>query len=95
MKDVCAGVPVCSSLRQRKEEHMERTSREACNISPAGLMTPRDAAVYIGVKINTLAVWRMTNKYGLPFVKLGKVVRYRKADLDEWINKNVSTDRAD
>ena len=74
---------------------MERTNKEACNISPAGLMTPRDAAVYIGVKINTLAVWRMTNKYGLPFVKLGKVVRYRKTDLDEWINKNVSADRAD
>ena len=35
---------------------MERTCREACNISPAGLMTPRDAAVYIGVKINTLGV---------------------------------------
>ena len=66
--------------------------KETCNFTPAGLMTPRDAAVYIGVKINTLAVWRMTNKYGLPFVKLGKVVRYRKTDLDEWINKNVSTD---
>ena len=69
--------------------------KENCNFTPAGLMTPRDAAVYIGVKINTLTVWRMTNRYGLPFVKLGKVVRYRKADLDEWINKNVSTDRAE
>ncbi|MBQ8347341.1 MAG: helix-turn-helix domain-containing protein [Alphaproteobacteria bacterium] len=58
-------------------------------------MTPRDAAVYIGGKINTLAVWRMTNKYDLPFVKLGWVIRYRKTDLDEWINKNVSTDRAE
>lgn len=69
--------------------------KETCNFTPAGLMTPRDAAVYIGVKINTLAVWRMTNRYGLPFVKLGKVVRYRKTDLDEWINKNISTDRAE
>ena len=64
---------------------MERTCREACNISPAGLMTPRDAAVYIGVKINTLAVWRMTNKYGLRYLKLGKAIRYRKEDLDEWL----------
>ena len=85
MKDVCAGVSVCSSLRQRKEEHMERTNKEACNISPAGLMTPRDAAVYIGVKINTLAVWRMTNRYGLRYLKLGKAIRYRKDDLDEWL----------
>lgn len=64
---------------------MERTCREACNISPAGLMTPRDAAVYIGVKINTLAVWRMTNRYGLRYLKLGKAIRYRKDDLDEWL----------
>ena len=64
---------------------MERTCREACNISPAGLMTPRDAAVYIGVKINTLAVWRMTNRYGLRYLKLGKATRYRKDDLDEWL----------
>ncbi|MBR1946439.1 MAG: DNA-binding protein [Alphaproteobacteria bacterium] len=46
------------------------------------LKPPWGTAVYIGVKINTLAVWRMTNRYGLPFVKLVKVVRYRKADLD-------------
>lgn len=68
---------------------MECICREACNISPAGLMTPRDAAVYIGVKINTLAVWRMTNRYGLPFIKLGKVVRYRKADLDIWLENRL------
>lgn len=69
--------------------------KETCNIAPSGLMTPRDAAVYIGVKINTLAVWRMTNKYELPFVKLGKVIRYRKSDLDEWINKNISGHKAE
>ena len=57
-------------------------------------MTPRDAVVYTGVKINTLAVWRMTSRYGLPFVKLGKVIWYRKSDLDEWIDENVSRKRA-
>ena len=84
--------PFCS-----EEKNMQKATpvKEVCNVAPSGLMTPRDAAVYIGVKINTLAVWRMTNRYGLPFVKLGKVIRYRKSDLDEWINKNVSTDRAE
>lgn len=84
--------PFCSG-----EKNMQKATpvKEVCNVAPSGLMTPRDAAVYIGVKINTLAVWRMTNRYGLPFVKLGKVIRYRKSDLDEWINKNVSTDRAE
>ena len=26
--------------------------KEVCNIAPSSLMTPRDTAVYIGVKIN-------------------------------------------
>ena len=79
------------------EKNMQKATpvKEVCNVAPSGLMTPRDAAVYIGVKINTLAVWRMTNRYGLPFVKLGKVIRYRKSDLDKWIDENVSTNRAE
>lgn len=64
--------------------------KEVCNVAPSGLMTPRDAAVYIGVKINTLAVWRMTNRYGLPFVKLGKVIRYRNPT---WTNGLMKTYR--
>ena len=84
--------PFCSG-----EKNMQKATpvKEVCNVAPSGLMTPRDAAVYIGVKINTLAVWRMTNRYGLPFVKLGKVIRYRKSDLDKWIDENVSTNRAE
>lgn len=88
-------LPLFSFLFGRKNMQKATLVKEVCNVAPSGLMTPRDAAVYIGVKINTLAVWRMTNRYGLPFVKLGKVIRYRKSDLDEWINKNVSTDRAE
>lgn len=84
--------PFCSG-----EKNMQKATpvKEVCNVAPSGLTTPRDAAVYIGVKINTLAVWRMTNRYGLPFVKLGKVIRYRKSDLDKWIDENVSTNRAE
>lgn len=83
------------SVREKKNMQKATPVKEVCNVAPSGLMTPRDAAVYIGVKINTLAVWRMTNRYGLPFVKLGKVIRYRKSDLDEWIDENVSTNRAE
>lgn len=84
--------PFCSG-----EKNMQKATpvKEVCNVAPSGLMTSRDAAVYIGVKINTLTVWRMTNRYGLPFVKLGKVIRYRKSDLDKWIDENVSTNRAE
>lgn len=49
------------------------------------LLTEESAAEYLGVKPGTLSVWRSTGRYRLPFVKIGKNVRYRLSDLDTWI----------
>lgn len=49
------------------------------------LMSRADAAAYLDVKPQTLAVWATTRRYGLPFVKVGRLVRYRKQDLDAFI----------
>jgi excisionase family DNA binding protein len=48
------------------------------------LLTPREAADYLGVKVQTLAVWRMTKRHPIPYVKVGVSVRYRLSDLDAW-----------
>lgn len=53
------------------------------------LLTPRDAADYIGVTIATLAVWRCTGRYAIPYVKVGGRVRYRKTDLDAWLDSRL------
>lgn len=47
--------------------------------------TEAEAAAYLSLKTHTLAVWRSTGRYGLPFVKIGSKVRYRREDLDAWI----------
>lgn len=39
----------------------------------------------LDLKPGTLAVWRCTGRYGLPFVKVGRKVRYRAGDLREWL----------
>ncbi len=43
------------------------------------------AAIVLGVKPSTLANWRRTGRYNLPFIKSGRLVRYRVADLAAWI----------
>jgi predicted DNA-binding transcriptional regulator AlpA len=43
------------------------------------------AAAVLGVKPSTLANWRTTGRYRLPFLKMGRLVRYRTSDLAEWI----------
>lgn len=49
------------------------------------LLTREQAAQYLGVTPNTLAVWACTHRYPLPFVKIGRLVKYRRADLEAFI----------
>jgi excisionase family DNA binding protein len=53
------------------------------------LISADEAAKYLGVSAGTLAVWRSTKRYFLPFVKVGHLVRYRPNDLSEFILRRV------
>jgi excisionase family DNA binding protein len=54
------------------------------------LVSRRDAARYLGVSEQTLAIWKCTGRYSLPFVKIGRLVKYRKLDLDRFISRNLA-----
>ncbi len=58
------------------------------------MMTPQQAADYLGVNVQTLGIWRCTRRYPLSFVKVGRKVCYRKADLDRFIQQRTEN-RAD
>ena len=60
-------------------------------VASSALMTSEEAAAYIGVKPQTISVWRTAGRYALPFVKVGRLVRYRKADLDRWLASRTAT----
>jgi hypothetical protein len=51
-------------------------------------LTEDEAAELIGVKPVTLTFWR-TRKRGPAFIKLGGLVRYRRADLEAFV-KNAA-----
>lgn len=50
------------------------------------LLNDKQAAEYLTVSAGTLSVWRSTGRYALPFVKVGRMVRYRLTDLDAWLD---------
>jgi len=52
------------------------------------LYSPEEIAQILGCKKQTLAVWRCTGRCSLPYVKVGKNVRYRARDLAEFLHKN-------
>lgn len=49
------------------------------------LLSRREAAAYLGIAENTLAIWKSSGRYGLPYIKLGRLVKYRRVDLDAFI----------
>ena len=63
------------------------------SISP--LLSRREAAIYLGLSEQTLAIWKCTKRYELPFVKIGRLIKYKKADLDAFISKNASSSEQD
>lgn len=53
----------------------------------ADLLDDHAAAAMLDVSPGTLSVWRSTGRYNLPFLKVGRKVRYRRADLLAWLEK--------
>ena len=46
------------------------------------LLNRKEAGEYLGIKPNTLDAWASTGRYNLKYIKVGRLVRYRKEDLD-------------
>jgi excisionase family DNA binding protein len=54
--------------------------------SPSQLLTTDQAADMLGVRPNTLEQWRCAGKWGLRYVKMGRLIRYRLKDLEAWLD---------
>ena len=57
-------------------------------------MTEAEAAEYLGVSPGTLSVWRSVGRYNLPFVKVGRLVRYQQDVLDAWLESRTRANGA-
>lgn len=49
------------------------------------LLTTPEAAEELGVAPTTLEIWRCTKRYPLKFAKVGRNIRYRPADIEEFL----------
>ena len=53
------------------------------------LLTEAEAADYLSVEPQTLCAWRCTRRYNLPFIKVGRLVRYRPEDVEAFLNERT------
>ena len=57
------------------------------------LDTPASAD-FLGVQPHTMAVWRSTGRYDLPYVLVGSLIRYRRSALEAFINRRTRSGHA-
>ncbi len=50
-------------------------------------LSPQGVKERYGFSVSTLAKWRMDNK-NLPFSKMGKYIRYKRSDIEAFIDSN-------
>lgn len=57
-------------------------------VSQSELLTPVEAAGALNVKLSTIRAWILNKR--IPYVKVGgKLVRFRRADIDRFIAASV------
>ncbi len=81
-----------SASIKREEVYMQAQSAVSAviqNKSADPLFNPIAAAEYLGVSADTLAVWRCTGRYNIPFIKVGRLVKYRKSALDAFLDRRT------
>jgi excisionase family DNA binding protein len=49
------------------------------------LLDYKGGALFLGVRRGTLQVWVCTGRYGVPYLKIGRLVRFRKSALAAWM----------
>ena len=59
------------------------------DLADGELLDDQQAAAVLKTKPATLSVWRSTGRYNLPYIKIGRLVRYRAGDLKAFINGRV------
>ncbi|MBC7544119.1 MAG: helix-turn-helix domain-containing protein [Candidatus Sericytochromatia bacterium] len=53
------------------------------------LLTPDEVARFLGISVHTLAFWRQKSRTTLSFVRIGRCVRYRPGDVQDYLRRQT------
>lgn len=48
------------------------------------MLTRKEAAEFLEVRENTMAIWAITKRYDIPMYKVGKYIKYKLSDLQKF-----------
>ncbi len=70
---------------------MQNPVLAAAQPQQSALLDTRQAAEYLCVAPRTLEIWRSCKRNSIPYIKVGRrLVRYRRADLDRWLESQTA-----
>lgn len=58
-------------------------------MSISKLLRPEEVAELLGIDLHTLAVWRCEGRYNLPYIKVGRLVRYRPEAVQAFVEQRL------
>ena len=87
------------NVKQKTYDHFAAPPRAAEQVAPAVaaphrpappegaevLWTESETAAALAVRPGTLNIWRTKRRYDLPYVRVGRAVRYKKTDVEAFI----------
>ena len=73
---------------------LDQSRLAALGLAPDELMTPEQVAAALLLSIRTLAAWRSSGRNPLAWIKVGGRVRYRRSDVDAWLESQSRTSTA-
>jgi excisionase family DNA binding protein len=56
-------------------------------VQESELLTTKEAARVLHCSAGTLAFWRWEGELDLPYVRIGRAIRYHRQDLEEFIRR--------
>lgn len=68
------------------------TTNSVINEATPHLISPAELAAALGVPLATIYTWR-SRGYGPPAVKVGKHLRWRREDVEAWLEERRDLDR--
>jgi excisionase family DNA binding protein len=80
-------------LAQEIGDHFKKIQNDHSQVKYSDAVDPlydsSEAAEYLGIKENTLAVWRCVGRYDIEYIKVGRLVKYRKSALDAFLKRRT------
>ena len=63
------------------------------SLPASSFINEREVAAILGIQYKTLTTWRHTRAVDIPYLKVGRAVRYQVSDVRTFITGNMHTPR--